>query len=645
MKKFCLFLSVLFLCSSLAVYATGGEEEPAKTEPAAAVDPGKYNEAPMLAELVAAGELPPVDERLPDNPLVLTKERNEAPDGYLDLEIGQYGGTLRLSSNIGARRGGPTLSPMAAEQIIYRPGYLLKDPIGGGVCDSWEANSDNTVFTFHIREGLKWSDGEPVTTRDVQFLYEDVFTDENLVGGVQHGGYRFRSGSKADGEPYKLKVVDRYTYQITFAEPTPQYLDLFKPWNDYHRYMLPRHYLEQFHPNYISEEELMDQVKAVGLANKEDWPKMFWARAQKRGDSSPELIGGPVIRPWLLISSTEERVVWERNPYYFKVDVAGNQLPYIDRVMTVKLEDPEAGNLKIIAGEIDLCDHTPSITALPLYKEHEERGGYQVAMMALPYNRIAIYFNYSHADPVWNQVVADVRFRRALAYAIDKEEIIENIYYGFAEPSPWVPSEYKPAEANRLLDEVGLDRKDSAGLRLGSDGKRFEIPFEVHARFPDRVNVTELVAEHFKAVGLDATMKVIDQGLLGQRRSANEYKIVMTSDEATTLYSFGHARRWLGRETPEWRKWIDTGGMEGEKPFHDWWWEIYDLGIKMGPGIPWSDEVFNGFKSKIYEYVPFIPVLNDPPQPVIINRNLGNVFTEGVSQWLTYSMEQLYYKE
>jgi peptide/nickel transport system substrate-binding protein len=647
-KKIVLLGAALILASPFVVVAGAAGEAAEETaeQQVMAVPVGKYNEAPMLAALVAAGKLPPVDERLPTDPLVLTKERNEAPDGLLDFEVGSYGGTLHLLGHMGGRRGSPLFNPMAAEQLLFRPGYHLGDPLSPGVLDRWQANSDNTVFTFHIREGLKWSDGAPVTTRDVQFVYEDVFLEEQLIGGLQHGGYRFRSGSRADGAPYQLRVLDTHSYEVVFAEPTPQFLDLNnKPWNDYHRYMMPRHYLEQFHARYVSEAELMDQVKAVGLANKEDWPKMFWARAQRRGDATPEKIGGPVLRPWLLVSSTETRIEWERNPYYFKVDPAGNQLPYIDRVVSSKVEDPEAGNLKIISGEVDLDDHLPQISAIPLYKEHEERGGYQVALMSLPYNRITIFFNYAYENPVWREVVADVRFRRALAYSINNEEIADNVYQGFGEPAQWVPSEYSPAEANRLLDEVGLDQRDADGWRLGSDGKRFEIPFEIHARFPDRVPVTELVTEHFKAVGLYTTMKVLDQSLVRERGRANELRIIMDSDEATTLYSFGHARRWLGRATPTWRRWIDTAGAEGAKPPYDWWWTIFDLGMKMGPGIPWSDEVFNAYKSNIYEYVPFITVLHDPPQPVIINKNLGNIFTSGVSQWLTYSMEQMYFKE
>lgn len=641
MKKITLGFVVLLSCMSVLTYAAPSQDVSEEQTAPAAVPAGQYNEAPMLAERVARGELPPVDERLPNNPLVLTQERNMAPDGSLDYEIGTYGGTLRTIHL--QPRGTFVVSAMAKETLLNRPGYNLADPLTPHLMEDFSVNADNTVFTFRIREGMKWSDGVPVTTEDVQFYYEDFFLNKDVIPNVWMD---LRSGTTPLGEPLTIEIDDQYTYRIIFSEPTPQFLDLNnKPWSSVRKFpLLPKHHLTQFHPNYISEQELMNQIKAVGLANREDWVKMFHARTHRENWDIPSVIGSPVIHPWILTEATPTTIVKERNPYYWKVDTAGNQLPYIDRIVSTKVEDAEAANLKIIAGEVDLDDMLPAINSLPLYLEHADRAGYQVAPMALPFNRISIYMNFAHEDPVWNEVTDDVRFRRAVTYAIDSEDIRQSVYYGFGELPQWVPGEYDPDKANALLDEAGLDERDSDGWRLGPDGNRFDVPFEIHARYPDRVPVTELVVDHLRAVGLHASFKVIDLSLYDQRLEANQPKITVDSDENVTLYAFGHAKRFLHGRFSSYRSWVDTGGVEGTRP-HDWWLELLDLGLKMGPGLAWDEDVYQEFRSKFYDYIPLIHILHNPPQPVIINSKLGNIFTEGVSQWLTYSGEQLFFRE
>ena len=183
---------------------------------------------------------------------------------------------------------------------------------------------------------------------------------------------------------------------------------------------------------------------------------------------------------------TPTQTIFERNPYYFKVDAAGNQLPYIDGIVSTKVEGSEGANLKIIAGEVDLADELAKISSLPLYRENEGNG-YRALGSGVPYNPVVHAFNFAYEDPLWREIAGDLRFRQALNLAINRDEIIDAVYYGFASPPVWVPTEFNLEEANRLLDEVGLDQRDNDGWRLGPDGERFEINLEVSAHLPDTV--------------------------------------------------------------------------------------------------------------------------------------------------------------
>ena len=634
-----LFLAVSFTLAAPAADETAETEELASPE-------GRYREAPMLATLVAQGMLPPIDDRLPDNPLVITQQRNAAPDGALDLQVGKHGGTIRLVHL--PPYGTPEMGFIARTPLVTRPGENLAHPVTPNIVESWETNADNTVFTFRLREGHKWSDGAPVTTDDVRFAYEDIFLNEVLSGGIFAGGIRFRSGFKPDGELQMVAVIDAYTFRVVFAEPTPQFIDeMAKPWMDYTRYLQPSHYLKQFHASHISEDELMRQIKEIGLAEKEDWGKMFSTRsARAHGNiySGPEVIGAPVLWPWVLVEAAPTQGLWERNPYYFMVDTGGQQLPYIDHIQTTKIEDAEAFNLKVINGEVDLALTLPSITSIPLYKEYEQRGGYTTQLINAINNGTTIYLNFGYEDPTWREIVADVRFRRALALAVNSEEIIDSVFYGFGDPPVWVPGEYDPPAAAKLLDQVGLDKRDSEGWRLRPDGTRLELPFEIHDRFPWRVPLTELVVEYLREVGLYTTMKLMPVDLWVKRSRANELQITIRNDESTVTYGLGHVQYFLPAENPLYQKWINTSGAAGLKP-HQWWLDIYNLGVKMGPGIPWSDDVFDEYKSRFYEYLPTIPLVDRPKNPVILNSKLGNVFTGSIDQWVVYAAEQLYYME
>ena len=639
MQRVLIVVALLAACGALAVASGQEDASGAASEPMAASGAGGFQEAPMLAERVAAGELPPVNERLPDNPLVLTLERSAAPDGMLDeLKIGTYGGTVRLINL--APNFGPEMYFMTLETMLSRPGWIsMEHPLTGNILESYEISPDKTTFTFQMRRGMRWSDGEPLTTEDVAFYHEDVLHNEQLTPNIAS---RYRSRLAPTGDVYKFEVIDDYAWRITFSEPTPGFLDeVNKPWLDYTLFMQPKHYLAQFHGDYADADELAGKVAAADLLA-DEWPRLFALKMLTPWEGkTPDLIDIPVLHPWRVTSSTPTQTVFERNPYYFKVDAAGNQLPYVDRIVATKVEGPEGANLKIIAGEVDLADELAKISSLPLYRENEGNG-YLALTSGVAYNPVVHAFNFAYDDPVWRELAGDVRFRTALNLAINRDEIIDAVYYGFASPPEWIPAEFNPEEANRLLDEVGLDKRDGDGWRLRPDGERFAINLEVAAHLPDTVPANELIVEHYKAVGIFTTLKVVEIGLLFEHRNANQLQIDTVWNEATTLHAFGHAKHHLIHHIPAWNQWYNSGGEAGEEP-PAWFDELYQLGIGIGPGIPWDQEIVDRYKQTFYDTIPQINVTYNPGTVLIVNNALDNVFTKGVAQWVIYSAEQLFY--
>src|SRR4029453_12157689 len=145
---------------------------------------------------------------------------------------------------------------------------------------------------------------------------------------------------------------------------------------------------------------------------------------------------------------------FERNPYYFKVDTEGKQLPYADKIIAPMVQDVEMSNLKVVAGEVDLLRENTSLVKMPMYKENEEKGGYKVTLLDMHVDPIALFVNVAVSDTVQQPILSDLRFRQAVNKALNRQEYIDNIYYGYASFPELVDSAYDPDGANKLLDEM-----------------------------------------------------------------------------------------------------------------------------------------------------------------------------------------------
>jgi len=522
--------------------------------------PSKYKEAPMLAELVKAGKLPPVDERVPLDPLVVEPIE----------EIGQYGGTWRM----GMLGPGDTaiLTRTVGYEGIMRFSVDLKDSIPN-VAKALDVSADGKTFTFYLRKGMKWSDGAPFTADDILFWYKDIALNKELTPSFPRA---FMSG----GEPCKVEKMDETTVKFVFAQPHGLFLMMLAHVNNTEVPLMPKHYLKQFHPNYASKAELDKKVKDAGFEN---WWELFGDRNNMWSN-----VDRPRLHGWRLTTplGTATQVVFDRNPYYWKVDPEGNQLPYLDKVFLKVHADRETILMDAVAGEIDMqhrhIDYTEDYSLL---KQNAEKGDYRFFWLTPDKMCSAsIKFNQTVKNPVLRKIFGTKEFRIALSHAINRPEIVDTVWRGRTEPrqiAPWPASgivherlatqylEYDPDKANALLDKV-FPKKDADGFRLGPDGKRIFFTVEIIASHNQIIDMMEMVKKYWADVGIDIALKPEDRPLWTERRNGNEWEAHASKWVASGFFPLLQSNLWWPQnmEFPgvEWTRWYLTGGESGEEP-------------------------------------------------------------------------------
>ncbi len=463
--------------------------------PGLAQDGMTYNEAPMLADMVAAGDLPPVEERLPDNPIVF-----DGPDG-----IGVYSGEIRRVELAGVA------STVNDCFIAYEPlvRYNVNWEIEPNLAESWEINDEATEYTFFLRQGVKWSDGIPFTADDLTMWWELTQNDETGMSPLR---------GMVD-----LQKIDDYTVTFVLESPNALFLnDLAHP-GAMNVTAFPRHYTEQFVPDY--NENAAALAEEAGLEN---WAELLDVRV---GIFDFERFQGgtPTLGAWMgegEVTTDETRYTLVRNPYYFKVDSAGNQYPYFDRVVVSRLGDSEVISLRVAAGEVDFQRHWVSgVDVRPFYIENQEAGNYRILDIAGSWsNSIGILVNMTHVDPMHAEINSNKDFRIGLSHALNREEMIDILYLGMLEPHQVAPLttspyyneqlatqylEYNVDLANEYLDKV-LPEKDGDGYRLGPDGERYSIVLLAVDR-QNYSDISELLARYWEAVGVQTQVRLVDR--------------------------------------------------------------------------------------------------------------------------------------
>ncbi len=464
---------------------------------------------------------------------------------------------------------------------------------------------------------------------------------------------QFRDAARPNGDPMTLEIVDDYNFTVTFKKPTGRFLNeigMGNLWDPYNELIRPKHYLTQFHTNYTKLEDLKPLLEKEGLTEGE-WHRLFNARGGNwwGGGCEHEAEELPVLRGWIILKSPEEQIIMERNPYYHKVDIEGKQLPYITRIEAKVVSTPENIPAAIVSGEINYCREILRHTDVALYKANE-KDVYRVNLNMVYHNApVAFMLNYCNPDKAWQKVVLDVRFRQAINAAILNQEIINALYLGIGRHDPWFPAVDDPAVANKLLDEMGMDKRDAEGFRLDPDGNRFEILFEI-ATNPLFIQPAEMIAQHLNAVGLRTTLKQLEEALWGERRDANQlYASVDWCDACNWPYIHWWDRmpdtriRW-GRC---WEDWMRTDGKEGTEP-PDWIKELYEIDSELqavNPNTSAAEAAYKRFAEWEMKYIPIFPVARDVVDPCIVPPNLGNVPKSGRSSAMMFAQEQLFFKQ
>ena len=516
-------------------------------------------QAPILAELVEEGELPPLHERVPAEPLVL-----EGSEG-----VGRYGGTWE--------RLAPQGRNWEIACVLSYPGLVRFSPQGlplvPHVAKSWSVSPDRREFVFHLRRGMKWSDGHPFTADDLLFWWKYECLDKSFASSPP-------AILTTRGKPGRVEKLGPYAVRFSFHRPNGLFLLRLATWEGFSSMVnAPAHYLSQYHPT-IGDKALIEKTMRERRFND---PMLLYRHI--KDFSNPE---HPRLWPWVYRTHrTSGALTYVRNPYYFAVDTQGNQLPYLDRVR-INVRSLEMLDQSLAEGgaSVQRC-RTPSLYSHLM--SQREQYGFQVYHW-YPGDRsnyvISPNLNRRVAqdDPKSAQkhaLLNDKRFRQALSLAIDREEIIKADFEAMSEPAQAAPgpkslfyhprllksfTAYDPERANRLLDSIGLDKRDYEGYRTFPDGSRMTF-FLTHPGAASNPGPGHFVIEDWAEVGVRCILRIRSHSLFYTEKEAlkPDFSIWGSSSEFLPLmdprvflpvnyesnFALGYAR------------WYRAGGMYG----------------------------------------------------------------------------------
>jgi len=611
-----------------------GKLEGAEVVTDPALVPKSFKEAPQLAELVKAGKLPPVQERIGQDPLVIKPLR----------EIGKYGGTWRRGFT------GP-FDTSNGHRAAQNDKILYYDYTGTklvpNIARAWDVSPDGKITTVYLRRGMRWSDGQPFTADDFVFWYQDVYNNKDLVPTPL-------SVMTIGGKPIAIEKIDAAT--IRFVSPEPYYAlptVLASVWGIGHHArwgrsalggFAPAHYLKQFHPKYVSKEEL---AKKVADLKYDGWVTMF-----KNKNDACRNVELPVVTPWKTTSPITTPVwILERNPYSVWVDTDGNQLPYIDRIRMALGENLEVINLRAIAGEYDSQARHIDISKLPVLIENQQKGGYRVYLDPSDQGAdVGLFCNQSfEKDAEIARWLSNRDFRIALSHGIDRTQINETFVLGLGQTGSGAPGDRTPyfpgpefrnlhtaydvKKANEMLDKLGLSKKDSEGYRLRADGGgRLRLSLTTYVGFLPFTQIAEMILDQWKKVGIRGEVQEMERGAATTRVQNNEHHIYFeTQWGADNIY--GHFPFVFPSDSgspmgPLYGLWYASAGSKGKTPPARMR-ELMDkyrksFGVKDAERTRMAKEVWKIALDELWT----IPVVSNSPasQGVrVIKTNMGNI--------------------
>ena len=583
-------------------------------------------ETPSLAARVETGELPPVAARVPADYQLARFMAGQTP--------GRHGGELRLL--MGKQKDIRQVVVYGYARLV---GYSSSLELEPDLLASYEV-FENRVFTLHLRRGHRWSDGHPFTAEDFRYYWEDVALNPELSKG----------GPPAelivDGELPKVEIIDSLTVRYGWSKPNPHFLPALAGARPLYLYK-PAHYLRQFHARYQEPARLAAMIEEMGKRN---WMGVHVSHDRPYKATNPDL---PSLQPW--VNSTHppsERFVFERNPFYHRVDVNGRQLPYIDRVV-VNIASSKLVPAKAGADETDLQARYLRMDNFTFLKTAAKRNSFDVRLwQTASGSQMALYPNLNTNDEVFRELLRDARFRRALSLAIHRREINQVVYFGLVQESnntvlpasPLFRESYRDAwagfdlaRANALLDELGLVERDSRGVRLLPDGRPLEILVQTAGESTEQTDVLELIHDSWLDAGIKlysvpSTREVFRNRIFSGDALMGIWKGlengIPTPDTSplelapTSKYQY----QW-----PQWGAWYESDGRSGEAPAQPEVLELVELNDRWRRATDYAsrEAIWHRMLEIHRDQVFTIGTVNQVPHPVVVSNHLNNVPERG----------------
>ena len=589
-----------------------------------------FHEAPILSKLVDAGKLPPVEQRLPPRPVVV--KPFEA--------TGIYGGTWRRAYT-GISDLNETRKILYDPLVRWTPDFKIEP----NLCEAWEIQDKGRVYILKLVHGVKWSDGVPFTADDVVFAVNDTLLDKDVSPSAP--GWIAPGGDKP-----KVTKVDDFTVRFEFKNPYGLFLENLASPQGLALVTRPKHYLDKFHKKYAKPDELDKLLKIRKISS---WNSQFneLINVQQGLFVSTKL---PSIFAWITkVPAPGMRFVLERNPYYWKVDEKGNQLPYIDSLATELLTEANMVLLKAVAGEIDMqANHLGGMENTVLLLAQLGTGNYRlVPKISTASVGLLLAPNLNHHDPIVKKIIGDKRFRIAMSYALRRNEINEILYRGHGTPRQAAPLKdsgfycesyencylkHDTDLANRMLDDIGL-KVGPDGWRQRPDGKRLQLSLDVVASIQTWVDAAEIIASDFKSIKIDTAVKSETRELFRQRTQTCAHDIALWPGDGGLECLLDP--RWYFPFSSEslqallYAQWYQSRGKHGNEPpdqikkmMHDFDRIVHTVDKEK------QKELFSHILAANEENLYVIGLVYQPPDFYVVSPRMRNVPPKDFQGWI-----------